>query len=294
MHHEEIDTIIDGICQEYDSISDAFDFSDEPRAGEPLAERDKLPEDGEFPVLPDGGIGGTFRPSSHFGGFVNMFPANAYGPCRPDFLLVVPADPLRMKRSVRPNERERLRVRYFQNALRAIDRWATICRGKNIYLLTERWPVAPGITKSAVWDSELAPQNQILERVENLTVQYRRSFWEFERCAIEELDSSLSSSHLRSLNAKLMPEIAALKDLAGEIHRAHINFEGKIHSVCSLINAWSDQFWPQPLNTSTFHEHLQAFREAHPDVNFHIRLAAIPRQRPVRFRCLSGERWPQI
>jgi hypothetical protein len=44
----------------------------------------------------------------------------------------------------------------------------------------------------------------------------------------------------------------------------------------------------------TFHENLQAFREMHSDVNFHIRLAAMPRQKPVGFRFLSGEAWPQI
>jgi hypothetical protein len=284
MRNEEIDHIIDGICQEFDSLSDAFDFPDEPQPEEQPAERNEFPEGDDSYFPPDSGIGGTFRPAGNIGGFVNMFPANAYGACRPDFLLVLPSDPLRRHRKVTPHERERRTIHYFQNALRALHNWASNCRGKDVYLLTEQWPVAPGITRSPLWSSALAPEweaSSALKRLRSYasSLPHSHDIWDI----IHDLEMHRRRHWPRHwFNYR--------NHLADRVRNASLPNAVRGALMRSLA---PDSFvFIDP--ALTFHENLQAFREVHPDVNFHIRLTTMPREKPVRFECLSGKRWPLI
>ena len=289
MLNEEIDHIIDGICQEHGSLSDAFDFPEEPESNETPNERDEFPED-ESDLPPDSGIGGTFRPGGGLGRFVNMYPANARGACRPHFLVVFPADPLRKHRKVTAHERQRRTILYFQNALRAMHRWAANCGGKDVILLTEQWAVAPGITESPLWANTLTTQGvqhqdwgitlrgllrtlqrqaasnpalrELRDLVHDLEVHWDRGWWPHRhwRHWVETVNSAGIPSELRK------------QLLQGLRYKSH-----------GLIDP-----------AKTFHENLQAFREMHPDVNFHIRLAALPHQKPARFRFVGGEPWSRV
>ncbi len=297
MPNEEIDHIIDGICQEFDSLSDAFDFPEVTYPEDVPRNRDAFPEDEDTHSPLDSGTGGTFRPAGNFGCSVNMYPATSRGVCRPEFLLVLPSDPLRKNGWVTPLERQRRTILYFQNALRALHRWASNCGGNDVFLLVEQWPVTPGLTESPLWASTLATHgihpadwqanggnaqlrlNGLLRRIkrqQSLTPpdldglvdiiddlkRYGSPRW-WHRPHRERL--------VDSINAAPIP-IGLRKQLLAAVH----------YNLHVLIDP-----------SLSFHENLQAFREYHPEVNFYIRLAAMPRQKPVRFCCLSGQRWPR-
>lgn len=225
MSTEEIDHIIDGFCQEFDSLSDAFVFTDHTNHEDPHPRWDGAPEDDPHHDPTHSGIGGTFRPSGNAGGFLNMFPASSRGPCRRQFVLILPANPLRQKCGITPHERERQFIAYFQNALVALHRWASRCRGTDVFLVTEQWPIAPGITQSPLWLGALHKNRWMLD------------YW---------------------------------------------------HPVRRpLVNPYLDP-------SLTFHEQLKEFRNWNPDLNFHIRLASMPRRKPVRFCYLAGDPWPSL
>ena len=288
MRHEEIDHYIDGICQEFGSLSDAFDFPEEPNFEESSNGNNQFPENNEFGLPPDSEVCGTFRPGGALGSLVNMYPANARGKCTPHFLMVLPADPFRRNRKLTPHERQHRAVLYFQNALRSLHRWAANCGGDDALLLTDQWPIAPNLTESHHWGNTLGTHAVQIED------------WRASRRAV-----------LRSLKRQVNsnPALEELKEFIRE-------FEFR----------WDEGWWPHrhwryvlellngagvpaelrkqvrlllsshgPIDPAlTFHDNLNAFREMHPNVNFHIRLAAMPHQKPVRFRFLSGDAWPRV
>jgi hypothetical protein len=288
MPHEEIDHYIDGICREFGSLSDAFDFPDEPHFEESHSRNDE-PHEGNSSDLPqDSEITGTFRPGGCLGTLVNMFPANAQGACTPQILMVLPADPLRRNRKVTSHQRQRRTILYFQKALCALHRWAANCRGNDVILLTEQWPVAPTITDSHLWGNTLATPEL---HIENWRLTLRGLFRSLNRQgasspALEELKEFVHDLEIHWDNGWWLP-----------LHRRHgIELVKRAGIPAGLQKQALRLFsYRGPIDPKlTFHENLNAFRELHPDINFHIRLAAMPHQKPVRFCFLSGEAWPRV
>ena len=292
MPHEEIDHYIDGICQEFGSLSDAFDFPEGHNFEESSNGNNQFPENYNFDLPPDSEVCGTFRPGSGRGTLVNMYPANARAACTPHFLMVLPADPFRGNRKLTPHERQRRTVLYFQNALRSLHRWAAICGGDDALLLTEQWPIAPNLTESHLWGNTLGVlgvqiEDWIAVRIAVMHILERQAH------SIPESKDSLElerfSRQFTSWKGAELPNRQQVVDLLNSAGMSR-DLRKRVRKLLTLLLSSGGPIDP----ALTFHDNLNAFREMHPNVNFHIRLAAMPNQKPVRFRFLSGEVWPRI
>ncbi len=207
--------------------------------------------------------------------------------------MVLPADPFRGNRKLTPHERQRRTVLYFQNALRSLHRWAAICGGDDALLLTEQWPIAPNLTESHLWGNILGALGVQIEDWAAVRLAVMRIL-ERQAHSIPELKDSLEllvgfSWWFASCPGADLPD---RKQFVALLNSAGMSKElrKRVRKLLTLLLSSGGPIDP----ALTFHDNLNAFREMHPNVNLHIRLAAMPYQKPVRFRFLSGEVWPRI
>jgi hypothetical protein len=139
--HEDLDRAIhehfDRVAGEFDDLSDAIEwFEDSDEAPHHPPDNPEPPEEGAPSWYWGPRAGGRARIN---GPSVNAFPGRGWGPCSPAMTVMLPRRP--GPRGLPAPARQALPKRYFAAAVDAVDRWATLCQGHDLFILTETWPL---------------------------------------------------------------------------------------------------------------------------------------------------------
>ena len=129
----EVQGHLNGLAERFPDLSDAMIWPEDPWAvmPEPAPE----PRDDGHGSWPDAGA----QPRVPAPGWINAFPATAYGSCTPGFVLTLPS--AMGPHPARPAEREAAAHRFSAAAVRAVDHWASVCKGKSLIICTDAWPL---------------------------------------------------------------------------------------------------------------------------------------------------------
>jgi hypothetical protein len=140
----EIDDLIAKITQSVDRLEDFIEWPEyEPDSPNEDQRRDKMDGSVYDPKSREVSIPGIAASATF-----NCFPCNRPAPCCDTFFLILPRTPY--PRTCGPCEAEKVRVNYFRDAIIAIYSWAEKCKGSNLVILTDTWPLPPGGEKLAI------------------------------------------------------------------------------------------------------------------------------------------------
>jgi hypothetical protein len=139
-----LDRWLSEMSEGIDRLGDLLEWGDPPNELKPPAERGRSERHADdvwaAPDTPAGGrIGGPGWGS--VGGSINAYPSMVGDVCHSTMLLVLPKEP--RPPEVGGSEGVVIARRYFERALDATEHWAHVCRGRNLVIVTESWPVPP-------------------------------------------------------------------------------------------------------------------------------------------------------